>query len=139
MSSNKVILISPASTKAIDSDVDKLSGLISDIIDMAEKKLDADFSVDIISDIPSLFNKNDCRHVLGILIPGSEKYVNLDSSNYIPANAVIKCARCDTVFSLFRSAEEIKEIAHPDKVDDINGVVCKGNYNDKERDKIPNN
>jgi len=139
MSTEKAILIASSSLKAIDSDVNKLAELITDVTNMAERKLNADFMVDVVSDIPSLFNKNDCRHVLGILVPGSEKYVNLESSDYIPKNAVIKCARCGMVFSLFRTANEIQDVVHPDQFNSINGVVCKGNYNDKERDKIPNN
>jgi len=134
MSTEKAILIASSSLKAIDSDVNKLAELITDVTNMAERKLNADFMVDVVSDIPSLFNKNDCRHVLGILVPGSEKYVNLDGSDYIPKNSVIKCARCGIVFSLFRTASEIREVVHPDQLNGIDSVTCIKNHNNKVKE-----
>lgn len=124
MSSDKIIVISPSSQKTLDCDVNKLSDLIESVTNVAGKKLNADFSVNVISDMPELTGNVECSHIFGI-VNHSEEFINLGLSTKIPHYSMVKCVKCTKAFDLFRSAEDINKYLRLDGKNEFAGVICK--------------
>ncbi len=128
---NKVIQVSPMDTIATEEDVEDLCELIDQVVKAAKRKekIDADFYVDVVDtddildrldeslddiNAPELI-ENECEHVFGVvdLDNNSEVFMDLRKSRPISESAIIRCVRCKSDFSLFRSAEEMSKIAWP--------------------------
>lgn len=108
MSSSQVIIIVPNSNRTINSDVQKLSGLIQTVVAKAGEKLRADFQVDIVSDFTFATGMltSSCDHEL-VLLNGNGKMIAMEGKRF--KGIKVKCLKCTNVFKVVRDRLELAE------------------------------
>jgi len=131
LSSEKIILVTPASTRTIDRDVDKMASAMEYVSDKFGKRQNADFEVTVLEDVSKIYNRDDkhgdlidCVHQMAICTAEGE-CIDIDNSTHIPFDAVLVCPKCGLEFTLFRDVNDLKN-SLPEFINGMEGVVISG-------------